>query len=233
MFADRNRYADWNRTIASLGISLLLEPEGWELCHRSFNAIIEELIADLSLYAEARDGVYRFVTTNTSVEKVGQRVWSDERGFRTLVDRTARILEHSRATFELWRIFLLHDPAGIVERNEVPTFDATISENLGIGAHVAIASTAIFPTLPLDYSDFHCVPGRLAFVNVVPTYLAARFEMNNADDRPIVECYSAIAETLVDRARADSPACFEWRGGQPEELQQRLLRMPRRGLTLV
>jgi hypothetical protein len=227
LFTDPNRYARVNRDIVALGISLLAEPSGWELCHRSFKAIIEELIADLAEYAQLRNGVYRFVTTNTSVEKVGQDVWNDETGFRELVVRTERILASSRASFELWRIFLLHDPFGVVQRDEVKTFAATLRENIRIGANVAVASTTAFRSLPLDYSDFHCVPGRLAFVNVVPTYLAARFESTNARDRTIVNCYSHIAETLVERARRINADCFEWRGGTTRELVQRLKSMPR------
>jgi len=229
LFATPNPYAELNRTIASLGITLMAEPRGWELCHRSFKAIIEELLADLAEYAELRDGVNRLVTTNTSVERVGQQVWNVESGFRSLVSRTAHILANSSASFELWRVFLLRDPRGVVERGEVDTFYATLAENIGIGANVAIASTSAFPEIvPLDFSDFHCVPGRLAFVNVVPTYLAARFEQNRSDDRAIVQCYSHISELLVEGAINDAPNCFRWLGGPVAELASRMAAMDSR-----
>lgn len=228
LFAPPNPYAQANLEIAARQISLLTEPVGLEFCRANFNAIVEELVADAAMYAEARDGVYRFITTNTTVEKVGQSIWFDSAGFRSLVNRTARILAGARASFELWRIFLLHNPPGVVESREVETFAQTLAENLSIGAHVAVASTAAFPLLPLDYSDFHCVPRRLAFVNVVPTYIAARFDVLNSDDRSVVECYSEIAEDFVDKAKTGSRDCFEWLGGSVDELQERLKKMSRR-----
>lgn len=225
LLSSDNPYANVNDAILEVGSSLQDELQGWQYCHLNLRAVVEDLLADLSTYAVDQAGVYRFVTTHTSVERIGQGMWREEEACRTLVSRTASILANRDASFEMWRIFLLNSPAGIVERGELVTFLETLNENVSIHARVGVArAAAIGSVVPIEFDDFHCVPGRLAYVTVVPMYLLARFEIGKEDDRAVVSAYSEVAESLVDRVRstADSSS-FEWRGGARKDLEDRLL----------
>ena len=224
LFDNHNPYAESNRTIALSGASLVTDRRAWPVCHINLRAIVEDLLGDLAQFANARDGVYRFVTTNTSIERVGLSVWTDEEGFRTLVDRTRSILTGARASFDFWRIFLLRSSAGVVRNGEVAKLRAALDENIASKANVAVASTAGFAeTLPLDFSDFYCVPDRLAYINVVPSYLPVRFDATRDHDVPIVRCYSDIAESLVQRATTSNNVVFAWRGGTEADLADALM----------
>jgi hypothetical protein len=225
LFAEENPYHVANENIALQGVSLASEMRAWRFCQMNLSAVVEDLLADLALYATIRDGAYRFVTTNTSVDRVGQSVWKEEEAFRTLVARTASILSKARASFAFWRVFLLRAPAAIVERGETRAFHSILDENLRIGANVAISNVRILPSdLAHDYSDFYCVPGRLAYITVVPMYLLARFDSARRHDRVVVDRYSEISESLLDQADCPGAASmFLWEGGNDTLLREQLL----------
>ncbi len=227
LFDDSNPHATRNRIITETKAEFGQDLRSYPVCHLGLRAIVEDLLADLASFVQCGHGAYRFLTTNTSIERIGQAVWTDDNAFRTLVARTESLLASSPSSLDFWRVFVLRDPAGIVARNEGEAFLAVLNENLTIGAKVAIASARVFPSsMTLAFSDFYCVPGRLAYVNVVPNFLAARFDMTREQDRLVVRCYSEIAESLVQRAsaKADETA-FTWPGGNLTELEELLAQL--------
>ncbi len=167
----------------------------------------------------------RFVTTNTSVDAFGLLHWFEDDAIRFIMERTRERAHRKVASCELWRVYVLKRPSEFASDRYFGLFAAVLRDNIYSGIRTCVFNSKALPEkYSYSYSDFFCIPGRIASVAVAPYYLLTVFYAGNSDDEPIISYYSDFAEDLIRLSiNPNFPHAFEWSGNSEDELRNLLL----------
>lgn len=189
--------------------------------------VVNELLIDLERQAGNRVTQLRFVCTNTTVEQLGITNWEEEYAIRRLMLGTQKIIINKPVTLDCYRIFIIRAPKFLTASERLAILRNTLEENRMFGVRTILCHASTLPCeCPYSYSDLYCVPGRLAFISVVPIYLLSKFQRDNFSDRSeieMVDYFSHFCEQLIsDAQQPNKTRCQFWKGGTEECLKSLL-----------